>query len=153
MTALEKMREWIATFPDFDILSEGFYVDYTDKTPSNGGIFPSGLVEIERRKDIVGNVVVTNQYNFGLYCVFEKAAGDDVGASYNADWVMSFQEWVQEQSITGQAPPFGGEPHTERITAQNGMLYETDNEGTAMYLVQVSVQFKKKFEGRNKWLI
>ena len=151
MTALEKMRNWIATFPDYDILSN-FYVDYTDKAPSNGGIYPSGLVEVERRPDITGNVTVTNQYNFSIYCVFPKAIGDDEGATINADWVSGFQEWVQAQSVTGAAPAFGDEPRTEKIMAQNGMLYAADEEETAMYSVQLSVQFKKKFEGRNKWL-
>ena len=152
MTALEKMRNWIATFPDYDILSNGFYVDYTDKAPSNGGIYPSGLVEVERRRDIVGNTTVTNQYNFAIYCVFPKAIGDDEGATINADWVSDFQEWVQAQSVTGAAPAFGDESRTEKIMAQNGMLYDTDEEGTAMYSVQLSVQFKKKYEVINKWL-
>lgn len=153
MTALDKMRNWIATFPDYDFLSNRFYVDYTDKVPSNGGIYPSGLVEIERRKDICGQITVTNQYNFGIYCVFPKAEKDIAGAIENADWVSGFQEWVQEQSVTGQAPAFGDEPRTEKIIAQNGMMYETDNEGTAMYMIQLSVQFKKKYEVVNKWLI
>ena len=61
MTALEKTREWIARYPDFDILST-FRVDYTDQIPSNGGIFPSGLVEVSRTEDIQGNVGVENQY-------------------------------------------------------------------------------------------
>lgn len=152
MTALETVRAWLATFPDFDILS-AFQVDYTDQVPSNGGIYPSGLVEIERRRDIMGNTTVTNQYNFGLYYVFTKAPGDDIGATINADWVMSFQEWVQEQSVTGRAPAFGDEPRTEKIIAQNGVLYEADEEGTATYMVQLSVQFKKKYEVKNKWLI
>lgn len=43
MTALEKIREWLASYPGFDILS-AFQVDYTDQIPANGGIFPSGLV-------------------------------------------------------------------------------------------------------------
>jgi hypothetical protein len=151
MTALDKVRAWIATFPDFDILGN-FYVDYTDKAPANGGLFPSGLVEVERRKDIVGNVTVANQYNFALYCVLEKSQHDDAGATYNADWVMAFQEWVQAQSVMGLAPTFGDEPRAEKISAQNGMLYETDNEGTGLYMVQISVQFKKKYEVKNKWL-
>lgn len=145
MTALEKVRVWIATFPDFDILS-AFQVDYTDQVPSNGGIYPSGLVEIERRRDIMGNTTVTNQYNFGLYYVFAKPPGDDIGATINADWVMGFQEWVQLQSITRKAPVFGDVPNAEKITAQNGVLYEANEEGTATYMVQLSVQFKKRYE-------
>ena len=145
MTALETIRAWIAEYPDFDILS-AFQVDYTDQIPANGGIFPSGLVEVRRTEDILGNATVENQYNFGLYYVFVKAPGDDTGATVNADWIMGFQEWVQEQSVTGKAPVFGDEPRTEQIKAQNGVLYEADEEGTATYMVQLSVLFKKKYE-------
>lgn len=152
MTALEKVKNWLGTYPKFDILGS-FQVDYTDQIPANGGIFPSGLVELERRKDIVGNVTITNQYNFGLYYVFDKAPGDDVGATINADWIMGFQEWAQEQSVTGQAPVFGDAPGEERITAQNGVLYESDEEGTATYMVQLSVMFTKEFKTTNPWFI
>ena len=145
MTPLEKIRAWLKTFEDFDIL-DSFKVDYTDQVPANGGIFPSGLVEVERRQDIFGSVTVTNQYNFGLYYVFEKVPDDDTGATINADWVMDFQEWVQAQSITGAAPVFGDAPLQEKIMAQNGVLYEANEEGTATYMVQLSVQFIKKFE-------
>lgn len=151
MTALEKLRKWLATYPGYDILDQ-FQVDFTDQVPANGGVFPSGLVEIERRPDIFGNVTVTNQYNFGLYYVFEKAPKDDVGATINADWIMDFQEWAQEQSITGQAPVFGDVPRDERISAQNGVLYEATDEGLATYMVQLSVRFTKKFEVENKWV-
>ena len=152
MTALEKLRGWIATFPGHDILSD-FRVDYTDQIPNNGGVFPSGLVEIERTRDIVGNAKVQNQYNFGLYYVFAKSPGDDAGAVINADWIADFQMWVQEQSATGLAPVFGDVPAEEVIAAQNGTMYETDEEGAATYMVQLSVTFIKKYEVMNKWLI
>lgn len=152
MTALEKIKTWIATYPGFDILSQ-FQVDYTDQIPNNGGVYPSGLVEISRRKDILGNVTVTNQYNFGLYYVFEKAPGDDTGATVNADWLMDFQEWVQEQSVTGQAPAFGDVSGSERIMAQNGVLYEAADEGLATYMVQLSIQFVKIFKTTDPWFI
>ena len=150
--ALKKIRDWISTYPGYDILAD-FQVDYTDRmTANSGGIFPSGLVEIARVTDIFGNSTVQNQYNFALYYTFMKAPGDDVGATVNADWVMDFQEWVQSQSITGKAPVFGDVPKAERIIAQNGTLYEFDAEGTALYAVQLSVQFVKTFKEENKWL-
>lgn len=151
MTVLETIRKWISAFPGYDILRD-FQVDFTDQIPGNGGVYPSGLEEVERRKDIMGNVTVTNQYNFGLYYVFEKAPGDDIGAVINADWIMDFQMWVQEESVMGRAPVFGDVPQNERIMAQNGVLYEADEEGTATYMVQLSVQFTKKYEVVNKWL-
>ena len=144
MTAIEKIRDFVKSYPGAEAI-QGFHIDYTDQIPFNGGVFPSGLVEVSRVRDILGNTTVTNQYNFGLYYVFVKSPGDDVGAAENADWVMDFQEWVQKQSISGAAPTFGDEPRSETITAQNGVLYGADEEGTAMYMVQLTVQFKKYF--------
>ena len=146
MTDLEKVRAWIRTYPDFDVLSE-FQVDYTDQIPANGGIFPSGLQEISRVKYIYGDVLVTNQLNFGLYYVFEKAPDDDAGAAVNADWLMDFQRWVQDQSVRGLAPSFGNyDIANERIKAENGVLYAADEEGTATYMVQLSIQYKNFYE-------
>lgn len=145
MTDLEKIRGWIATYPDFNIL-ERFQVDYTDQLPANGGLFPTGIVEVNRTEDILGNVTVENQYNFGLYYVLEKAPGDDAGAKINADWVMGFQKWVQEQSVRGCVPHFGNTQEKETAKAQNGVLYEQSGEGTAVYMVQLSVQFKNYYE-------
>lgn len=145
MSALETIREWVKTYPGHDILSE-FSIDYTDQIPANGGIFPSGLTEVSRRRYITGDTMVENQYNFGIYYVFAKAPEDDVGALVNADWVMDFQEWVQEQSINGDCPQFGDK--TLSIKAQNGTLYAAEAEGTATYMVQLSVNFNKFFKKR-----
>lgn len=148
-STLEIVQHWISTYPgpypNNNNLDQ-FSVDFTDKIPSTGGIFPSGLIEISRTKDILGNVEVHNQYNFGLYYVFEKAPGDDVGALINADWIMAFQEWVQQQSIQHLAPTFGDDPGSEKIQAQNGVLYTADEEGTATYMVQLSIAFTKFYE-------
>lgn len=143
MTALSQLKQWLASYEGFDIL-ENFKVDYTDSIPANAGIFPSGLQEVSRNIDILGNVTVTNQYNFGIYYVFEKDI-DDLTALENQEWLADFQEWVQEQSVKGLAPAFGDESQTEVITAQNGALYDADAEGLGTYMVQLSVTFKRKY--------
>lgn len=145
MTALEKIRTWLATFPGNDCL-HSLQVDYFSAEPDNGSIAPSGVTEISRKEDIIGNITVENQYNFGLYFVFAKASEDDEGATENADWIMELQEWVQEQSIMGKAPVFGDEPSEEQIQAQNGSIFGVTEEGTAEYMVQLSVTFIKKYE-------
>ena len=146
MNDIDKIREWLKGFPRYDIL-EQFHVDYTDMAPFNGGIFPAGMVENSRTEDILGNVTVENQYNFGLYYVFEKASGDDIGSLENADWVMDFQRWVQEQSAAGLAPTFGDDPKREVMRAHNGALYGVESDGTtAMYMIQLSATFYKHFE-------
>ena len=145
MTDLEKIKRWLGTYPGYDILSR-FRVDYTDQVPANAGIFPGGLVEIERREDLLGNVTVSNQYNFALYYVLAKADDDDAGATENADWIMDFQRWVQNQSVRRLAPRFGNTDTRESIQAQNGVLYEQEDEGVAVYMVQLSVQFETFYE-------
>ena len=145
MTPLETMRAFVASYPDADILST-LAIDYTDQVPDMGGIFPQGLVEVARRTDLLGNVTVTNQLNFAIYTVLAKAPEDDAGATYNAEWVLDFQRWVQAQSVTHQAPAFGDVPHTERIVAQNGEIYSADAEGVAIYAIQISVIYTKRYQ-------
>ena len=67
------------------------------------------------------------------------------GATYNAEWVMAFQEWVQEQSVLHLAPAFGDVPHTERVEAKNGEIYSADIEGVAIYAIQISVTYTKTY--------
>lgn len=152
MTALEKITGFVQSYPGADILRD-FQIDYTDQIPNNGGMFPSGLVEISRKTDLMGNVTAVNQYNFGLYYIFEKAPGDSAGAAVNADWLMDFQEWVQERSALGEAPIFGDIPRQEQITAQNGVLCAAKDEGLATYMVQLSVQFTKYFPTTDPWYL
>ena len=139
------MREFVGSYPDADVLS-ALDIDYTDAIPNTAGLFPSGLQEIRRRMDITGAGAVENQYNFALYARFPKPTEEDAQATMNASWVMDFQEWVQEQSMRGLAPTFGDYPRNERIVAGNGELYSASDEGTALYVIRISVSFTKTFE-------
>ena len=144
--ALGKMRTFVEGFPDFDILGS-LEIDWTDEVPNCAGLFPAGMVVGSRTADITGNVAVTNQYNFALYARLPKMGQpDDAGAELNASWVMAFQEWVQAQSVLGLAPAFGDNPRSERIAASNGALYSAGDEGTALYAVQLSVRFEKRYK-------
>ena len=145
MSALSKLRQWLATFPGNDRLAS-MQVDYLSAEPGSGSIAPSGLIEVSRKENIFGEITVAKQYNFGLYYVFAKATEDDDGSTENADWIIDLQEWVLEQSILGNAPTFGDEPKEEKIKAQNGTIYGATEEGTAIYMVQLSVEFIKKYE-------
>ena len=145
MTDLAKVREWLQTFPQFK-RQQGLKVDYYSTQLDNSSIAPSGLQEISRTEDILGNVEVKNQYNFSLEFVLTKSPGDDVGAEENADWLLQFQRWVQEQSIRKLVPTFGDEPAMETIKAQNGANTYADIEGNAVYTVLLSITFTKKYE-------
>ena len=144
MTALETMREWLTNSPFSDHLNN-FHIDYTDQFADNSGLVPSGLTEISRTSDILGNKTVRNQYNFALYTRLILSPGDDTGSMENAEWIMDFQEWIQEQSVLGLAPTFGDDPKEETMTASNGSIYAADDEGTALYVIQISAQFQKHY--------
>lgn len=145
MSDLERIRKWVASYPGTERMRE-LKVDYFSPNPDNGSIDPSGVVEVSRTEDILGNITVENQYNFALYFVFLKDPGDDQGATDNATWLMDFQRWVQEQSIRKIVPTFGDEPAQETVKAQNGALYAADEEGSAIYTVQLSINFIKNYE-------
>lgn len=128
MTDLARIRNWIETYPRITT-ALGLRVDYYDYKPENSSIAPSGLQVISRKEDIVGNIIVENQYNFALYFAFPKAPGDDAGATQNAEWLLDFQRWVQEQSIRRLAPAFGDDPKKETIKAENGEIIDADPDG------------------------
>ncbi len=144
MTDLEKMTEWIKTYKGYDILSR-FAIDYADNISPNSGLFPRGITQVAKHTDVLGNTTVTNQTNFALYCTFYSPEEDTAQSEVNAGWVYDFQQWAQEQSITGKAPVFGNtDTETEEIRAENGALYSL-RDGTAVYVVQISATYKKEF--------
>ena len=145
-TDLERLRVWLATYPGYDIL-DNMLVDYINEIPGAASLMPAGLTEISRTEDILGNVTVRNQYNFGLYLALEKSPGDDIASAYNAGWVLDFQRWVQAQSVAHAAPTFGNiDQRGETIKAQNGALLDTGKEGVAVYVVQLSAEFSTFYE-------
>lgn len=145
-TDLERLRTWLASYPGYNIL-DNMLVDYINEIPGAASLMPAGLTEISRTEDILGNVTVRNQYNFGLYLALEKSPGDDIASAYNAGWVLDFQRWVQAQSVTRAAPTFGNiDQRRETIKAQNGALLDTGKEGVAVYVVQLSAEFSTFYE-------
>lgn len=145
MTDLEKIRNWLKGYPGATPVRE-LKVDYYSPNPDNGSIDPSGLIEVSRVPDIMGGVTVENQYNFALYFVLLKSPDDDTGATDNAALLMDFQRWIQEQSLRRLAPVFGDDPDAETIKAQNGALFAANEEGVAIYTVQLSINFIKYYE-------
>lgn len=145
-TDLERLRTWLASYPGYNIL-DNMLVDYINEIPGAASLMPAGLTEISRTEDILGNVTVRNQYNFGLYLALEKSPGDDIASAYNAGWVLDFQRWVQAQSVTRAAPTFGNiDQRRETVKAQNGALLDTGKEGVAVYVVQLSAEFSTFYE-------
>ncbi len=140
MEDLEALCRWLKTYPGWE--SDSFYVDYTDGTPGNSGLFPLGMEEISRKEDVLGNVTVQCRYHFSLRHVAVRQ--EDGGE--NARWLLQFQQWVQSQCAAGTAPRFGDEPTAEHIRAEKGKLSKISQPGAGVYEVTLIAEFIKYFE-------
>ena len=112
-TDLERLRTWLATYPGYDIL-HNMLVDYINEIPGAASLMPAGLTEISRTEDILGNVTVRNQYNFGLYLALEKSPGDDIASAYNAGWVLRASPAPPPPSATSMCAGRPSRPRTAR---------------------------------------
>ncbi len=139
MTDLETLRRWLQTYPGWgDTLS----VDFSEDGPGHAGLFPAGLEETGRQEDVLGNLQVSCRYRFALY---RHAAGQCDGTD-NAQWLLDFQNWVQQQSAAGLTPHFGDVPSRERMQAHGGALKEVSRVGTGTYTVTLIADFIKVYE-------
>lgn len=139
MTDLERLRSWVESYPGTENL-QSIRIDYYDPRGDNS-IGPAGLTEVSRKENLCGNLTVENRYSFGLYYTLAQQA-DELA---NAQWVLGFQQWVQQQSLLRLAPTFGDLPLSERIGAGNGALYSQDANGIKTYLLQLTVDFTKHY--------
>lgn len=140
MDDLEKVRQWVQTFPMWE---EGnlLYIDYTGAVPGNTGLYPMGMELVSLQEDILGGITAQCRYRFSLYRV---TTGQEDNTR-NAAWLMEFQNWVLQQSLQDLAPTFGDEPARERIRAEKGKLKDASQSGTGVYAVELIAEFEKKY--------
>ncbi len=140
MQALETLKTWLSAFPQWD--GEACYVDYTEGVGGNTGLFPQGMEEVSRREDVLGNLQVRCRLRFRLL----RMALRDGDGQKNAQWVMDFENWVQQQSAAGLTPRFGDEPASEIMRAEKGKLSGTRQTGSGTYEVILTAEFTKYYE-------
>ena len=136
MTELEKMQQWLASYPDWE---ETLQTDVIGSAPGNVGLFCDGLEERSRQADVLGNLQINCRYRFTLY---RRVSWD--GDQADALWLLAFQNWVQRQSALGLAPCFGDIPYQERMQAQKGTL--KDRGQTGLYAVTLLADFTRVYE-------
>lgn len=148
MNKIQKVRNFFATCPLLDDFL-GQHIDWTDSTPRNYGIMPTGESVIRIEEDICGTRTLYKQSNYAIYANFLTV--DDVVRLEAAGFVESLIEWVEAQSESRTIPILGDSPDEERMTAQNGMLYRLSENGTTgLYQIQIACFYKKRYE-RNEF--
>lgn len=136
---LEKIKQWLISYPQWD---DTLYVDYTPAVPGSTGVFPRGVQELSRRQDVAGNVQTRNRVRFTVL----RITPGQLDKEKQAAWLLDFQDWVQQQSISGKAPTFGDVPEKEKLMARQGMLKGISQTGTARYAVELIAEYTKIYE-------
>ena len=129
MEALEKVKGWLVEFPQWD--AQALHVDTTAAEPGNCGLFPLGQEVLQTKQDVLGNVTQWLRMTFLLRRVAlrqEEAAG----------WLLSLQDWVRQQSLSGLAPSLGADC---RVRAEKGRLVSTAQTGTGIYEVRIVFEY------------
>lgn len=139
MTQLDKLMAWLQTFPLWQELE--METDHLSQLPNSAGLYPRGIRELGRKKDITGAVRGVNALELTLYrrCCSGQQRTD------NARWLLALQLWIQEQSALGLCPALGDEPQAEKIRAEQGRLESADQTGTDRYAVIVTAEFIKYY--------
>lgn len=125
---LQTLAAWVKTFPGWG--NESLQVDQTPPAPGGCGIFPIGEEELERREDVLGNVVCRFR---GEYLLRRMAIrGEDA-----AGWLMAFGRWART------APsPHMGENCVVRV--QRGRLLTSVHTGIATYEIRISMEYTEE---------
>ena len=137
MTDLEKLFWWLREYPHW-----GGYlqVDRLEDESDGIGIFPKGLEELSRQEDVHGNLRIACRYRFELL----RRVHYSPDSIENAQWLLDFQNWVQQQCREGLAPRFGDVPAAERMRAEKGFLQNHSMKDTCA--VTLIADFIKVYE-------
>lgn len=127
MEELNLVKAWVMDYPGWqgDLLT-----DLTQVHPGSCGLFPLGRELQHRKEDVLGNVRCRYRQKF---CLRRRAVKGEQAAA----WIMDFTAWA-----TSQTPPPLGE--NMRVQAQNGKLYATAPDGTAIYQVELIMEYEKE---------
>ena len=139
MNIIELVKSVLQDFPK---IGQFIHVDYSDSTPEDFGLYPTGDALI--KEDILGNQ--TRQHSFILYAVFQSF--NDYDRLINSGTLLELQMWLEKQannqeiSITVDNKIYTGE--LTKLTCANGMLYNIPDGNTndgVQYQLQITAQY------------
>jgi len=147
MNIIELVKQLISEFPKIQELTGGINVDFTEDTPGNCGLYPTGDQLL--KEDILGNQ--DRQHNFVLYAVFQSF--NDYERLANSTFLLDLAYWLEraaknqeieviidEQTVRGKLT---------KLSSANGMLYDYQDStlsGPVKYQLQIYAQYHLESE-------
>ena len=147
MNIIELVKQTLTEFPRISEMNYGLNVDFTEDTPGNCGLYPTGDQLI--KEDISGNQ--DRRHNFVLYAVFQSF--NDYDRLANSTFLLDLAYWLEkaakgqeievtinEQTVTGKLI---------NLSSANGMLYGYQDgtlAGPVTYQLQIYAQYHLESE-------
>lgn len=147
MNIIELVKDVLQTFPKINEVCNDIHVDFTEETPTNYGLSPTGDSLVKR--DIIGNE--RRRHNFTLYAIYQSQSDYDRLA--NSGTILELQLWL-ERFAAGQSVfvTINGKERSGRLlklSCSNGMLYRIPNGNINdgfCYQIQISAEYKLERE-------
>lgn len=147
MNIIELVKSLLQEFPKINEVCNGIYVDFTNDTPTNYGLSPTGDTLLS--EDVLGNQ--TRQHTFVLYAVYQST--NDYDRLANSGTLLELQMYLerkadnQQISINTGSETITGE--LKKLTCANGMLYSVPQQNMmdgVMYQLQITAQYTTESE-------
>ena len=135
MDFLEEVKQWVAAFPGWG--EAAIHIDYVSPDPENGALLPTGLQLVDTKEDVLG----TRRQR--LRCAFSVQRVEHAPKQADAARLLALQQWVYDSCAAGTAPIFGEDT---RWKAEKGQLWGSKGAGTAVYSLELTVEFTKIYE-------
>lgn len=142
MNIIELVKSLLQEFPKINEVCNNIHVDFTDDSPTDYGLSPTG--DAVSSEDILGNH--TRQHTFVLYAVYQSQSDYDRLA--NSGTLLELQMWLerkanrQEISIIIDGKELTGQ--LKKLTCANGMLYAIPNDNLndgVLYQLQITAEY------------
>lgn len=142
LNIIELVKSLLQEFPKINEVCNDIHVDFTNDTPTDYGLSPTGDTLLS--EDILGNQL--RQHTFVLYAVYQSL--NDYDRLANSGTLLELQMWLeynadrQKVSITIGNKEYTGE--LKKLTCANGMLYSVPQENMidgVLYQLQITAQY------------
>jgi hypothetical protein len=94
---------------------------------------------VAQRKDLAGNVRAEYLARFTLLRRLQP--GQD-----GAQWLLEFENWLQERQLADRTPQFGDVPSGEKLRLQKGECKRIPRLGAGLCTVILAAEFEKTYK-------
>lgn len=136
MSILKALQDYLLTYEGMNL--QPLATDLAGIAVSKYALAPSGNGKIVT--DIAGKKTFENNYVFYA----KEATANEADRQENYDFLEDFSNWLDEQNDSENFPVLPTGYEVESIQVSNAMLFDTNDDGTGLYQVQIKLRFTKK---------